>query len=103
MGLWSDALEQLDLEGQAELGGERAHPRSCCLRAQLWCEGHIQFCSASLGRRTCAHFGEEIAASAAGPKVQERDHHEVTWLHWGLAAGAHCPRLFTGDLVGIFC
>lgn len=39
MGLWSDALEQLDLEGQAELGGERAHPRSCCLRAQLWCEG----------------------------------------------------------------
>lgn len=67
------------------------------------CEGHIQFFSASLGRRTCAHFGEEIAASAAGPKVQERDHHEVTWLHWGLAAGAHCPRLFTGDLVGIFC
>lgn len=67
------------------------------------CEGHVQFCSASLTRLTCAHFEDEITASAAGPKMWESDQHGATCVHWGVAVGAHCPRLFNGDLVGIFC
>lgn len=64
------------------------------------CEGHVQFCSASLTRLTCAHFEDEITASAKDMGERPARGHLCAL---GVAVGAHCPRLFNGDLVGIFC